>query len=1602
MCIKLGVICNLTPLNIASFTTYYSILVTFYSSLWFSRIALLFSLIRVAPERHQRVMYGIFALFLSIYILLVGQSVWVCNTQRKTSSACMPNQQMAIFEIIGDAFADLTLVGLSYNLFTIIQERALRFRLMSIFSTCIGTTVVSLIHGIFILEAGVNLDVLLIAIVEATVSTIVANIPVLSTFFINLFPSLRFPSEHSQPNSISSLRVSGLSLRITRDSSAYGPPPNPSSRHSHSHSHSHSVSHSHSNPYAHLGNGRRMSSQARSQTRRTSGSAIIFERPPSAPSHPDFEWNDRRPGDHALISTRRETHFEMDLEFASQRTSSPDLKYDANADIAEATIQELFASAADEDKIEQYLTQSKFYNKDWKKLKLRVKNEKDLYTPLLAIVQDILRVKTEYLDGDELLSSPTFLVTGTGPQFRCQDHEKAWRCCASFIDAKTDNWVLHNLQDLKAEWEEELAAYARQCFIAHPTRIFVYGLCITETKLRLYRYDRCGILYSEWMNYRKKNAHQLVRAILLISSSDPAKLGFDETVVINEDGKHVFFMQQEGQEGQPVKFTEVRLEWNCVSLSGRSTMCWKVIDEDTKKTYLLKQQFVDARQVPEHELLKAVKGIKGIVKVHCAQRIGEPMSKLRGTLPEGFQDRFLYRMVVEEYGQSMKYVTDVVLLLKALRDAITAHKEAYIDRHVLYRDISANNILYAKDPTKLRQGEGYGNLIDFELSININQTNSLYRKDFRAGTHSFHSVSLLRSEAKSRDYDRDYLDDLQAFFWVLIWILIKMLPPIEGVACKSTDESQLKSLEVFEAEPPIAADRKQVWLTNCFDGDSCEFLSLEWGPEILMFVEQLGSSFYRHEVAKKKLRNPFTSAVRAKLRPSTIRQKAPTPSEEYDKVVALFENVIRQLESTQRSFRTPQPRSPRSPKSPRPPHSPPPTQSRIVPQATPTKEGTSSKPGASFRSNKELRPALRKEMEGMAHYFEEKDVKNLFDNAAEDIKITEYLKQCKYYKKDWKKLPHSVNPENRLYSPLLDIFRDILRYFYPKQDRRAHHLRKNSKLKIEDGDELATSPDFVVTGSGPQFRRQDHEKAWRCCASFIEAKRNNWISTKGELRAEWYDQLASYARQCFIAHPIRIFVYGLCITETRFRLYRYDRCGLLYSQWMDYRGENAGQLVRALLIISSSDPAMLGFDETVVINKDGKHVFSMEQEGEPVKLTEVSLEWDCLSLTGRSTTCWKVIDEATKETFLLKQQFVNAHRTPEHELLEAVKGIKGIVKVHFAQRIGKLMSELRGTIPKDFHDRFLYRMVVEEYGKSIKYVTDVVLLLKALRDAITAHKEAFIDRGVLHRDISANNILYAKDPTNLRNDEGFSNGTNPTSGIKMILMSFLWRQGTRLFHSVSLLRSEAKSRNYNQDYLDDLQAFFWVLIWILIKMLPPIDGVARKSTDKSQLESLEEFEARPSAAAHSKQAWLTNCFDGDACEFLSLEWGPEILKFVEQLGSLFYSHEKTKDKERRLGPVTTKKRKAPLTPSQNYDKVISLFDDVIKKLDKSKSTKSRTKGSKKRRRSSGQGDVERPQTPARTGSSSIPSTSSIPPAASSPVMSSPPRKRARRQMGPAA
>ncbi|TEB22075.1 hypothetical protein FA13DRAFT_1819134 [Coprinellus micaceus] len=117
--------------------------------------------------------------------------------------------------------------------------------------------------------------------------------------------------------------------------------------------------------------------------------------------------------------------------------------------------------------------------------------------------------------------------------------------------------------------------------------------------------------------------------------------------------------------------------------------------------------------------------------------------------------------------------------------------------------------------------------------------------------------------------------------------------------------------------------------------------------------------------------------------------------------------------------------------------------------------------------------------------------------------------------------------------------------------------------------------------------------------------------------------------------------------------------------------------------------------------------------------------------------------------------------------------------------------------PQGFHNRIKLRVVMKKYGISIWYFKSRLELLRSFLDAFVGHKRLF-DQGILHRDISVQNILVA-----VRTENGIS--TVPSTPLT----------GTRLYQSISVLRGSDIKPPPPQDYTDDLEAFFYVLCHIV-------------------------------------------------------------------------------------------------------------------------------------------------------------------------------------------
>ncbi|KAF8798241.1 hypothetical protein BYT27DRAFT_7123095 [Phlegmacium glaucopus] len=142
-------------------------------------------------------------------------------------------------------------------------------------------------------------------------------------------------------------------------------------------------------------------------------------------------------------------------------------------------------------------------------------------------------------------------------------------------------------------------------------------------------------------------------------------------------------------------------------------------------------------------------------------------------------------------------------------------------------------------------------------------------------------------------------------------------------------------------------------------------------------------------------------------------------------------------------------------------------------------------------------------------------------------------------------------------------------------------------------------------------------------------------------------------------------------------------------------------------------------------------------------------------IVGRSTRVWSALD-GNKKSCIIKDGWIQEGRADaERQHLEKLRGIQGIptllwggtVQIHdpkdpLRQR---LCDDNTAWICHGFSDerryRLHHRLILYSVGQDLSSFTSLGELVTALRDYSTIAHEDCCKRGVIHRDVSFNNIL---------------------------------------------------------------------------------------------------------------------------------------------------------------------------------------------------------------------------------------------------------------------
>ncbi|TBU54133.1 hypothetical protein BD310DRAFT_828649 [Dichomitus squalens] len=337
-------------------------------------------------------------------------------------------------------------------------------------------------------------------------------------------------------------------------------------------------------------------------------------------------------------------------------------------------------------------------------------------------------------------------------------------------------------------------------------------------------------------------------------------------------------------------------------------------------------------------------------------------------------------------------------------------------------------------------------------------------------------------------------------------------------------------------------------------------------------------------------------------------------------------------------------------------------------------------------------------------------------------------------------------------------------------------------------------------------------RAWGDMVAFVEVKHNHDGSafefnnpgtrftrddTDGGRKA--LGQFAEYVAN-ILAHQHRTHVYALYVYRDRARICFFDRSGGVVSTPFHYGTTADTTFQRFFYRLAGMSREQLGFDPTAVL-ADESAVSALRAWAaavpteylrklackalcwDPATNSPSSVEWPThevtfkgktlyvgkptfsnLALFGRCTRGYVAIEKETGEDGsvayslrYLKDSWRNIqpHVHPEHEVYERLRS-RGVVE-YIPTCLGG--EDVAGAWQRTSAGALLqsnplprghYRILLKEVCRPLSDFEDYQDLAMVIGDALSAHRDAWEKAGVLHRDVSYNNILIYV----TKNDEG--------------------------------------------------------------------------------------------------------------------------------------------------------------------------------------------------------------------------------------------------------
>ncbi|VDB85546.1 unnamed protein product [Peniophora sp. CBMAI 1063] len=362
------------------------------------------------------------------------------------------------------------------------------------------------------------------------------------------------------------------------------------------------------------------------------------------------------------------------------------------------------------------------------------------------------------------------------------------------------------------------------------------------------------------------------------------------------------------------------------------------------------------------------------------------------------------------------------------------------------------------------------------------------------------------------------------------------------------------------------------------------------------------------------------------------------------------------------------------------------------------------------------------------------------------------------------------------------------------------------------------------------------------------AQQTNQMSVRSDLPP--MVQTGTYAANMLSRTSITSHAINMAIIDTMVWVWWCDREGAIQSAGIDFV-EDLPRFLVLLLALQRFDLSDWGFvpeldSKVQEIHRGAKAKAALLYDVPRSAEVKISLHKNPLyhryTLLGRGTLVLDIdrpealLPAGDERGYVVKLSWPDSGRKSEFELiahlLEACEGVSDIVDhlprivasrthddqstrtireilgIKSRERTARRRDETMQTIPIDAHR--VLRSVVSEKLSPAEHLVGAEFLKVAL-DVALCHYLAWTKGNVHHRDISLANIMYKT------NDQGEIVGVLndwDLSTFADALHDGLERTGTIPFMAMELLLAEGVAGHIEHLYRHDLEALFWVLVWV--------------------------------------------------------------------------------------------------------------------------------------------------------------------------------------------